>query len=59
MLKKWTVSDFWVIGDSKKALFWKKSGFLNFFIKLFLHTFFFPKTDFLLPDHLFWIADNS
>ena len=28
----------WVIGDSKKVLFWKKVSFY-FFIKLFLHTF--------------------
>ena len=29
---------FWVIGDSKKALFWKKPVFFIFY-KLFLHTF--------------------
>ena len=47
---------FWVIGDSKKVVFWKKVRFY-FFIKLLLHTFFFfQKTDFLLPDHLFWMA---
>ena len=41
---------FRAIGDSKKVLFPGKSVFY-FFIKLFSH--FFPKTDFLLLDHLF------
>ena len=41
---------FWVIGDSKKVVFWKKCVF--FFIKLFLHTFC-QKTGSLLLDHLF------
>ena len=45
-----------VIGNLKKVFFEKKSVFIfllnNFWTLL-------PKTDFLLPDHLFWIADNS
>ena len=42
---------FWVIGDSKKAFFWKKSVFY-FFIKLFLHTFF-QKRTFCYPTTFF------
>ena len=54
-VQKWTVSKQSAI---QKRLFFEKSQFLVFFIKRFLHTFL-PKTDFLLPDHLYWIADNS
>ena len=41
----------------KKGCFLKKVS-LYFFIERFLHTFC-QKTDFLLSDHLYWIADNS
>ena len=42
----------------QKRLFFEKSQFLCFLLSDFC-TLFLPKTDFLLLDHLFWIADNS
>ena len=53
--QKWTVSELSAI--QKWHFLVEKIRF--YFFKLFLHTFVFPKTDFLLLDHLFWIADNS
>ena len=45
-----------LISDTKKVLFWKKY-ILIFLLSDFAH--FLPKTDFLLPDPLYLIADNS
>ena len=53
-VKKWTVSEQSAI---QKRLFFEKSAFLYFSKIIFAH--FLPKTDFLLSDHFFWIADNS
>ena len=52
--QKWTV---FKLSAIQKRHFFEKIRFL-FFIKLFF-AHFFSKNDFLLPNHLFWIADNS
>ena len=51
--QKWAVSE---ESDIQKGYFFEKSQFY-FLLAIFAH--FLPKTDFLLLDHLFWIADNS
>ena len=53
--QKWTVSE---VSAIQKCHFFENIRFY-FFIKLFLHTFSQKNPDFLLLDHLFWIADNS
>ena len=44
---------FWVIGNSKKVPFSKKSVFIFFFIKQFLHTFFAKTELFATPTTFF------